>query len=235
VGALLLVGGNGGLVWAERRVPSGVAATILATIPLWMVLLESSCKGGAKLTPRVATGLICGLAGVGLLVGPAELWGSSRVDAIGATVLILCALSWAIGSIYSRGANLPRSALLAAAMEMLSAGAILLILGTLTETIQLHLRVVSPRSAAALLYLVVFGSLVGFTAYIWLLRVVSMSRVATYAYVNPAVAVFLGWAFGGEPVTARALLATAIIIAAVALILTHRDTGNGVREKGCGT
>jgi drug/metabolite transporter (DMT)-like permease len=222
VGALLLVGGNGSLVWAEQRVPSGLAAILLAMIPLWMVLLDSFRKSGPKLTVRVAGGLLIGLAGIVILVGPARLWGSSRVDILGASVLMFSAFCWAVGSLYSRGAKLPPSPFLAAAMEMLAGGAMLIVLGLLVESGQLHWRTISLRSTAGLFYLVAMGSLLGFTAYIWLLRVVSTSRVATYGYVNPVVAVFLGWGVGGESISARELLATAIIVAAVALILSHR-------------
>ena len=222
VGALLLMGGNGSLVWAEQRVPSGLAAILLAMIPLWMVLLDSFRKSGPKLTLRVAGGLVVGLAGAGILVGPARLWGSSRVDLLGTTVLMFSAFCWAVGSLYSRGAKLPPSPFLAAAMEMLAGGAMLVVLGLLVEGGQLHWRAISMRSAAGLFYLVAFGSLLGFTAYIWLLRMVSTSRVATYGYVNPVVAVFLGWALGGESISARELLAAGIVVGAVALILSHR-------------
>jgi drug/metabolite transporter (DMT)-like permease len=228
VGALLLVCGNGSLVWAEQRVSSGLAAILLAMIPLWMVLLDSFRKTGPKLTGRVVGGLVIGLAGLGILVGPARLWGSSRVDILGTAVLMFSAFCWAVGSLYSRGAQLPPSPFLAAAMEMLAGGAMLIVLGLLLESGQLHWGVISMRSAAGLLYLVAFGSLLGFTAYIWLLGVVSTSRVATYGYVNPVVAVFLGWAFGGESVSARALLATAIIVTAVVLILLHRPQPGAV-------
>ncbi len=221
VGALLLVGGNASLVWSEQRVPSGVAATILALIPLWMVLFDSLRPAGPRLTVRMVCGLVMGLAGVGILVGPARLWGASRVDIVGSAVLMFSAMSWAAGSLSSRSANLPRSPFMAAAMEMVGGGAVLIVLGLVAESHQLHWRAISFRSVAGLLYLIVFGSLLSFTAYIWLLRVVSASRVATYAYVNPVVAVFLGWALGGEVVSARALLATAVIVAAVALILTQ--------------
>jgi len=228
VGALLLVGGNAALVWAEQRVPSALAATILAMIPLWMVLLDSFHKGGPKLTGRVASGLVIGLAGVGILVGPAKLWGSSRVDILGTTVLMFSAFCWAVGSLQSRGSKLPPSPFLAAAMEMLAGGAMLIVLGVLVESGQLHWRAITMRSTAGLLYLVAFGSLLSFTAYIWLLSVVSTSRVATYGYVNPAVAVFLGWAFGGESISVRQLVATAIIITAVVLILSHRSQPGAV-------
>jgi drug/metabolite transporter (DMT)-like permease len=223
VGGLLLLGGNGALVWSEQRVPSGLAAILLATIPIWMVLLDSLRKDGARLTGRVAGGLGIGLAGLGILVGPAKLWGSSRVDLVGAGVLMFGALSWSVGSLYSRDVKLPPSPFLAAAMEMLAGGAMLIVLGLLTgEGKQLHWHAVTFRSAAGLWYLIVFGSLVGFTAYIWLLGVIPTARVSTYAYVNPVVAVLIGWAFAGEALSARVLLATGTIVAAVALILFHR-------------
>jgi drug/metabolite transporter (DMT)-like permease len=222
VGALLLVAGNGSLVWSEQRVPSALAAILLAMIPIWMVLLDSLRKGGPRLTFRVAGGLVIGLAGIGVLVGPARLWGSSRVDLLGTTVLMFSAFCWAVGSLNSRTARLPSSPFLAAAMEMLAGGAMLIVLGLLFELSQLHWRAISLPSIAGLLYLVAFGSLLGFTAYIWLLRVVSTSRVATYAYVNPIVAVFLGWGIGRESISARESLATGVIVAAVALILSHR-------------
>jgi len=227
VGALMLVGGNGSVVWAEQRVSSGLAATLLATIPLWMVLLDSLRRGGRKLTVRVASGLGIGLAGVGILAGPAQLWGSSRVDLLGAGVLIFSAFCWASGSLYSRSADLPPSPFMAAAMEMLVGGAMLIVLGILVEGGHLSWRTVSAPSVAGLVYLVAFGSLVGFTAYIWLLGVVSVSRVATYAYVNPVVAVILGCAIADEPISARGLLATGTIVAAVALILSPAPEQEG--------
>jgi drug/metabolite transporter (DMT)-like permease len=223
IGALLLLGGNGALVWSEQRVPSGLAALLLATIPIWMVLLDSRRKGGAKLGGRVLGGLAVGLAGLGLLVGPAELWGSSRVDPVGAAVLMFGSLSWSIGSIYSHRARLPSSPFLAAAMEMLAGGVMLALVGLLTgEGSQLHPAAVATRSILAILYLIVGGSLLGFTAYIWLLGVVPTARVSTYGLVNPVVAVLLGWAVAGEPLSPRELLATAAVVAAVALIITHR-------------
>jgi len=225
LGALLLVSGNGGLCWAEQRVPSGLAALLLATIPIWMVLLDSLRKGGTKLDVRVMGGMAVGVAGLALLVGPAHLWGSSRVDLAGAGVLMFSSFSWSLGSILSHKLKLPPSPFLAAAMEMLAGGALLLLLGVLSgEGRQFHSHGVALRSLLGLAYLIVAGSLLGFTAYIWLLRTVATARVSTYAFVNPAVAVFLGWAGGGEALTARELLASATIIAGVALIITHRPS-----------
>ena len=197
IGALLLLSGNGGLCWSERRVPSGLAALLLATIPIWMVLLDSLRKGGTKLGARVIGGMAMGVAGLVLLVGPAHLWGSSRVDLIGAAVLMFSSLSWALGSVLSHKVKLPPSPFLAAAMEMLTGGALLLLLGIVSgESRQLHLGAVALRSALGLVYLIAAGSLLGFSAYFWLLRTVPTARVSTYAFVNPAVAVFLGWALG---------------------------------------
>ena len=222
IGFLLLVSGNGGLCWSERRVPSGLAALLLAAIPIWMVLLDSLRRDGTKLGARVIGGMVMGLAGIILLVGPAHLWGSSRVDLAGAGVLMLSAFSWALGSVLSHKVSLPHSPFRAAAMEMLAGGAVLLALGFLCgESRHLHFGAVATRSVFGLVYLIAAGSLLGFTAYFWLLRTVPMARVSTYAFVNPAVAVFLGWAFGSEAVTGRVLLASATIIAGVALIITH--------------
>jgi drug/metabolite transporter (DMT)-like permease len=223
LGALLLLSGNGGLCWAEQRVPSGLAALLLATIPIWMVLLDSLRKGGAKLDVRVMGGMAMGLAGLALLVGPAHLWGSSRVNLAGAAVLMFSSFSWSLGSILSHKLKLPPSPFLAAAVEMLTGGALLLLLGVLSgEGKQLHFTAVALRSLLGLVYLIVAGSLLGFTAYLWLLRTVPTARVSTYAFVNPAVAVFLGWAVGSEVLIGRELLASATIIAGVALIITHR-------------
>lgn len=223
VGALLLVGGNGSLSWSEQRVPSGLAALLLATIPIWMVLLDGGWRGWPRQGGRVLGGLAMGLAGIVLLAGPAKLWGSSRLDPLGAAVLMFASLCWSVGSLYTRPAKLPPSPFLAAAMEMLAGGAMLAVLGFMTgEGRELHPAKIAFGSILAVLYLVVFGSLLGFTAYIWLLGVTSTARVSTYAYVNPLVAVFIGWAFAGEPLTPRTLVATGAIVAAVALMISHR-------------
>jgi drug/metabolite transporter (DMT)-like permease len=222
VGAFLLLGGNGGVVWAEQRVASGLTALLVATVPLWMVLLEWR-GGGARPTGRVWAGIVVGFAGLGILVGPAELLGGGAADPAGAAVLVLASILWAAGSVYSRRAPLPESPLLGTGMEMLAGGALLLAAGTLAgEWGRVELAAVSARSALALLYLILFGSLVGFTAYVWLLRHVEVAKVSTYAYVNPVVAVLLGWALAGEALTARTGAAAAVIVAAVAVITGAR-------------
>ena len=231
LGALLLLSGNGGLCWAEQRVPSGLAALLLATIPIWMVLLDSFRKAGTKLGVRVIGGMAMGVGGLALLVGPAHLWGSARVNLAGAGVLMFSSFCWSLGSILSHKLELPPSPFLAAAMEMLAGGALLLSLGVLSgEGREFHLHAVALRSSLGLVYLIVAGSLLGFTAYIWLLRTVPTARVSTYAFVNPAVAVFLGWAVGSEVLSGRELLASATIIAGVALIITHRPLEAEIRN-----
>jgi len=218
VGGLMLLGGNGGVVWAEQRVPSGLTAVLIATVPLWIAILEWA-RGDARPSGRVAGGLIMGMAGIALLVGPGELAGGTGIDLVGAAVLLLASLSWATGSLYSRRARLPSSPLLATAMEMLAGGLLLLLAGLITgQAADFDPNRISLQSVVALCYLIAFGSLVAFTAYVWLLRVTLPAHAATYAYVNPVVAVFLGWALGGEPLTARTLLAAAIIVGAVLII-----------------
>lgn len=233
MGALLLAGGNGGVCWAEQYVPSGVTALLVATVSLWMVILEWLRPGGVRPGARVVLGLVLGFAGLAFLAGPSKLAGSGRVDTVGATVLVLASLSWATGSIFSRRLRLPRSPLLGAAMQSLTGGGLLILLGLLSgQGAALHWESVSLRSVLSLGYLVVFGSLLGFSAYNWLLGAAPPARVATYAYVNPVVAMFLGWALAGEQLTLRTLAATAIIIAAVVLVITARQHATAPRDSG---
>jgi drug/metabolite transporter (DMT)-like permease len=223
VGAALLAGGNGGVVWAEQYVPSGVAALLVATVPFWMVLLEWLRPGGERPTGGVVAGLVLGFVGLMLLVGPGE-WAGGGVNLLGAGALMLATLAWASGSIYSRGARLPAAPLLTTGMEMLAGGALLTLMGLATgEWATIDVGAVTGRSLAALGYLIVFGSLVGFTAYVWLLGVAAPAKVSTYAYVNPVVAVLLGWALAGEPLTARVVVAVAVILGAVAVITLARS------------
>lgn len=223
VGTLMLMCGNGGVVMAERTVPTGVAALLVAMVAFWMVLLEWMRPGGARPTLRVVAGLLIGFAGIVILVGPAGIVGGERVDPWGALLLMIGSAAWAAGSIYARAAELPRSALLATAMEMLAGGAALTIAGSLRgELASANPAAFTTESVLALLYLVVFGSLVGFSAYVWLLQVSTAARVSTYAYVNPVVAVLLGWWLLDEPLTSRVLAAAVVIILAVAVITTGK-------------
>jgi drug/metabolite transporter (DMT)-like permease len=221
VGAFLLLGGNGAVVWAETRVPSGLTALLVAMVPIWMLVLEMHPRlGGKRPRAAVVAGLVLGLAGLALLVAPGKLAG--RVDPIGAGVLVLGCLSWAFGSLQSRVADLPKSGFLAAAMEMLCGGALLLLFGLATgQAGQLSLAAISARSLVSLVYLIFFGSLIGFTAYIWLLGATTPARVSTYAYVNPVVAVLLGWGFANEPMTLRTMLAAAVIVGGVVVIIRY--------------
>ena len=224
IGALMLFGGNGGVSWAVQVVPSGIAAVIIALMPLWLVVLDWLRPGGIKPSARVVVGLVLGFAGIVLLVGPERLAGSDRVSPIGAAVLILASLSWAIGSLLSRQMLLPQTLLLGVALQSIAGGALtLLVAGAAGEWARFAPAAVSARSLVALTFLVLLGSIVGLSSYIWLLRVTTAANVATYAYVNPAVALVLGWLLGGESLTARAMLATVIILAAVVLIVSTRE------------
>lgn len=223
IGGLLMLGGNGGVVWAEQRVPSSLAALMVATVPLWMALLNWVWQNGPRPEGRLGLGLALGFSGILLLIGPSELMGSQRIDLAGAAALLISTLSWATGSLYSRRAPLPTAPLLATAMQMLGGGALMAIVSALLgEWSHVDWGAISLRSLLAYSYLIVFGSLIAFSAYVWLLRVTTPARVATYAYVNPLIAVILGWALGGEPLTLRTVLAAAVIIAAVVAITTYR-------------
>ena len=224
IGGLLLLGGNGLLVFAERTVPSGIAALIVSTSPIWMTLLDWIRPGGARPRFPVIVGLAIGFAGVALLIGPNALHGN--LPLVGALVVVAGSIGWAAGSVYSRYAPFPKEPLLGSGIEMLAGGALLLALSLVTgEAGQVHLRAISMRSTLALVYLILFGSIVAFSAYTWLLRNVALSRVSTYAYVNPMVAVFLGWAFNGETISGQTLIAAAVIVAAVIVITTFRQQG----------
>lgn len=220
VGLFLLVGGNGGVMWAEQRVPSGIAALMIASVPLWMALLDSFRPGGRRPNGWVGIGILAGFIGILVLIGPAQLLGiEGDVDLLGVTVLLLAAFFWAVGSLYNRGAKLPASPLLGTGMEMLLGSLGLFLLGTLTgEWSQLDFASVSTRAWLGFAYLVVFGSWVGFASYIWLLRVAPTMLVSTYAYVNPLVAIMLGSLLAGEELTARVLLAAVFILGSVVVI-----------------
>lgn len=219
LGGLMLLGGNGGVTWAEQRVPTGLVALLIGSVPLWMAVLEMARRGGSRPGGRTALGLLLGFGGVAWLVGPATWSGGPGVDLLGAGAVLVGALAWAAGSLYSRQAPLPAAMFMGTAMEMLAGGVLLLLAGGLMgEWQRLDLAAVSPRSLLAVAYLVVFGSIVAFTAYLWLLRNTTPARVSTYAYVNPLVAVFLGWAVLGEMLTAQILLAAMVILAGVVLI-----------------
>lgn len=224
IGALLLLGGNGAVVWAELRVPSGLVALLVATEPLCVVLIDWARPRGRRPRPGELIGLMLGFAGVVILVSPAELVGGGlQIDPLGAVVVLFAAVSWALGSIYSRHAPAHESAFLMTGMKMLTGGFLLLLAGTAAgEWSRLDVGAISARSWFALAYLIVFGALIAFTAYIWLLKNTTLARASTYAYVNPIVAVLLGWLLVSEPMNSRVIAAAAVIVAgAVIVVRSH--------------
>ena len=218
LGGLLLFAGNGGVTWAERYIPSGLAALIVAMVPIYVALLDWLRPGGVRPTALRIVGLVIGFAGVALLIGPLATGGFSPA-LFAAFVPLVGSLCWAAGTLYARSAKLPSNPLVGTGMEMLLGGVLLTALGlALGEGSQIHPENFSLDSLLAFGFLVIFGSIIAFTSYIWLLGKVNPGRVSTYAYVNPVVAVFLGWAFAGEEVTGRTLIAAAVILLAVMII-----------------
>ena len=226
-GALFLLG-HGGLAWAQQTVPSGVAALLIGSIPLWMALLDRVFFG-KRLHPSATLGLVVGFVGLAFLFDP---FGAGSFDRLGAVVCVLSALAWAAGSLYSRGAPLPARPLVSAGLAALCGGVLLLVTGAASgELGDLH---PTADSLGAIGYLVVVGTLIGFVAYVWLLRNAPISLVGTYAYVNPVIAVALGALFLGEEVTAQMLVAGAVILGSVALIVRKSgaalEPGRGLRR-----
>jgi drug/metabolite transporter (DMT)-like permease len=212
VGAFLLVGGNAMVAVAQQRIDTGVAALIVATVPLFLALGDFAATG-RRLAPQAVLGIVVGFAGIALLVHP-----GGDIDLFGAFICLLAPLSWAIGSLYARNAPLPSNLLLGSGMEMLAGGALLAGVGYASGE-RLHVGEVSARSWIALAFLVVFGSIVAYSSYVWLLKVAPTELVGTYAYVNPVIAVLLGSVFLNEAITAWVLLAGAAIVVSVALIV----------------
>jgi drug/metabolite transporter (DMT)-like permease len=219
LGALLLLGGNGLVTLAEQTVPSGITALMVAAVPFWMVLLNAAEK---RAWPRLSVlgGLVLGIIGLGILVFPSGGHAPDHVDPVGILMLVGATFSWGVGSLYAHRAQLPSNTFLGIGMEMVAGGVLSWIVGlAMGEGSGLHLGDFTGKSLLAFGYLVVFGSLLGFSAYVWLLKVTSPARASTYAFVNPVIAVLLGWALAGEALTWRVALAGATIVAAVALIL----------------
>ncbi len=235
VGALLLLVGNGGVSWAVQFIPSGAAALLVA-IP-WLVLIDWARPHGVRPSRGVLIGLVAGLAGVAVLIGPAAFQTSAAANAgdslrlSAVIVLLLTSISWATGSLFSRHAQMPRSSILGTGMQMLCGGALLAATGIIIrEPMQFDLADVSAKSLIALAYLILVGSLIGYSAYMWLLKAAPPARVATHSYVNPVVAVFLGWALAGEALSLRTVIAAAIIVGAVAIITTARSSASQVES-----
>lgn len=224
IGALLLLCGNGGVTWAEKYIASGLAALLVATEPLWVVMLNWFATH-KRPNAKVLLGVMIGLVGVALLVGGGGLNNGQPLSAlslVGALVVVLAGMAWASGSVYAARRPIGASTSMAAAMQMMAGGGLLLLLALVSGDFKrLNLGTASWVSLGAFGYLLVCGSLVAFTAYSWLLRHVTTSSASTYAYVNPVVAVFLGWLFASEPLTPRMLLAAAVIVGSVVLITTY--------------
>jgi len=222
-GSILFLGGHGGLAWAEQRVPSGVAAVLVATLPMFILLLSRAAATETSFSKRSLAGIALGFAGVLVLFGPDVLGHRDALNVTGAIVILIGNFLWAAGTIWTRKVSMPSSAALSAAMQMLTGGATLGIAGALGgEATRFHASAVSLQSWLSVLYLAVFGSLVAFTAYTWLHTVEKPSRIATYAYVNPVVAVIVGWALAGEHISGFTVVAMAIILIGVALVNTAK-------------
>jgi drug/metabolite transporter (DMT)-like permease len=225
VGTLLLLGGNGLVALAEKTIPSGIAALVISTSPFWLVLFESLRAGGTKPNWQSILGLIIGFSGVFILIGPADITGSGQhLDTASVIMLLTAPFLWSLGSIYARGADMPKSTLMSTGMQMLAGSVSLFIVSVLTgELSGFSFSQVSANSWWGLLYLITFGSLIGFVSYGYLLHNAPVSLTSTYAYVNPVVAVFLGWLLANEELNARIGIASAIIIGSVIFINVTRQ------------
>ena len=217
-GGLLFVAGHGGLAWAQQTVPAGTAALLVGSIPIWMALFDRVAFG-RRLRRSAYLGFALGFAGLAILFDP---FGEGSIDRVGALVIVVSAICWAAGSLYSRGAPLPRRPLVSAGLASLCGGLLLAVYSGVSGEIG---QADWTRDAVlAVAYLVVMGSLVGFTAYVWLLRAAPVSLVATYAYVNPIVAVALGWALLGETISTQMVVAGAAVVVSVAMIVRASGT-----------
>ena len=219
LGFLIFVCDYGLLFWAEQRVPSGVAAVVLATIPVFIALSEIVLLGTQRMTVRLAVALLIGIAGVAVLVSHSFNLGDAPVDALGAAALIFAAFSWSISTVMTKRLPLPASKPMSSAAQMLSGGVMLTVISGLAGNLRgFRPEAITWGAWVALAYLIVFGSIIGFTAYIWLLHHESPTKVGTYAYVNPVVAVLVGYFLGGEALGPRTVLGTLCVLVSVVLI-----------------
>ncbi len=220
IGILFFLVGHGLLAWGQQRIASGFAALLVASEPLCIAVIEAFLVRDDKAASRTIIGLICGFLGISILLAPGQELGAHDVDFLSAFAILLGTLSWSLGAVYSRVAKLPKAPALAAGLELLVGGFLLVICGLfMGEGSRLQIDALSLRSILGLVYLIVFGSVVAFTAYVWLLSFTSATRVATHTYVNPVIAVFLGWAVAGEPMSLQTFVATIIIVISVYLVL----------------
>lgn len=216
MGFLMLGIGNGAVVWAEHRVPSGITALIVAIVPLFVVLVDWIRPGGVRPHARVLIGVLIGLAGLAMLIGPG-LTGGGEVDIMGALVLLFGSLTWSIGTVFGKHASVTKYPPLNSAMQLMS-GALSLIVFSLVAGEHFQPSHIDTMGWISLLYLATFGSIIAFSAYSWLMRVSNPAMISTYAYVNPVVAMLLGWLFADERLSVRTLVAAAIVLAGVAMI-----------------
>ena len=213
----------GCLFWAEQRVPSGISAVMLATIPVFMALSEILILRTQKLTFRLALALLVGLGGVAILVNHSVSFGEAPIDPAGALALVIASISWSIASSLTRKLTLPESKAMSAAAQMLTGGVMLVVVAALFGNFHdFHIQSMSRTAWFALAYLIVAGSIIGFTAYVWLIHHQSPTKVGTYAYVNPVVAVTVGYFLGGETVGPRTILGTLLVLVSVIVITTTR-------------
>jgi len=222
------------LFWSEKRVPSGIAAVMLATIPAFMAIAEILILRTQKLTFRLGLALAIGFAGVAVLVSPSVGFGEGPIDRYGAIALIIGAISWAIASALSRKLPLPESKVMSSGAQMLAGGIFLFLAAALMGEFKgFHPQAVSLKAWLALTYLIVAGSIIGFTAYVWLLHHESPTKVGTYAYVNPVVAVLIGYFWGGEALGARTIAGTLLVLSSVVVITTtpKKATSAGAIQK----
>ncbi|MGA9898149.1 MAG: EamA family transporter [Terriglobales bacterium] len=228
-GTLIFLVDYGCLFWAEQRVPSGIAAVVLATIAIFITLLEITILRTQRLTVRLGLALLAGLCGVAVLMNRSFSLGETPIDRAGALALLVAAFCWSVATILTRRLVLPASKPMSAASQMLAGGVQLLLLAALTgEFNGFHLMTVSWKAWFALLYLIIAGSIVGFTAYIWLLHYESPTKVGTYAYVNPVVAVLVGYFAGGESIGLRTVFGSVLVLVSVITISTMPATAKAV-------
>lgn len=224
LGVFLLGVGNGCVVWAEQHISSGITALIVAVVPLLVVVIDWLRPGGRHPGIAALLGLVIGLGGMALLIGPSAFLGAQDVDPLGAVVLFTGSLSWSAATVFGKRARVPPVPLLAAAIQLLGGALFLTAVSLIAgEPARVQLAEIPPRALLSVLYLAVFGSIVAYSAYSWLLRVATPTKIATYAYVNPIVAMLLGWLFASEEMSLRVLIAAAIVLAGVALITRRRD------------
>ncbi len=230
VGALMLGGGNGAVVVAEQWIPSGLVALLVGCVPLWLVVLDALFGSRARPSASASGGLVLGFAGVALLTGSPGVGAGGSQELLGVALVLGGSLAWAVGSLFSRYASAAPRPRMWVAMQMITGAAVLGLVGLASgELASVDLPGISAKSWWSLGYLIVFGALIAYTAYVWLLGITTPARAGTYAFVNPVVAMLLGWALADEPLTFRSLLAAAIILGSVVIITSEAGRGLGTR------